>query len=380
MKVFFKGSFYFSDNEICLIKALQEKNINVRYYIPIENPHLRGALFNIKKQYPHTGIYPASIYEEINQYKDYLDLSRVFVINSVHKSSLHPLNILLKIQILIEYIKFNPDILHYSDPLPRTLWFLYYLKGRNVLTLHDPFPHSGQEGGISEMLRRKSFKMTNRIVLLSNEHKVNFSNHYNFPIQNIVVSKLGMFDYLSDLPFEIPSIHSKYILFFGQVFKYKGIEYLLQAMTRLHESHPEIKLIVAGGGKYYFNINPYKGKDYIIIKNHYIDMLELVGLIRNCMFAVAPYTDATQSGLLINSFSLNVPVIASNVGHFPEMIKHEVTGLIVEPCNVDQLVVAMEKLVDSPTLLENMKRNIEKEWKPKMKWDKIADEFIEAYK
>ena len=345
LKVFFKGSFYFSDNEFPLIKALQERNINVRYYIPVENPHLRGALLNIKKQYPHTGIFPASVYQEIDQYKNYLDLSNVFVINSVHKSSLHPLNILLKIKVLIEYLRFGPDVLHYTAALPRTLWFLYYLKGKNVLTLHDPFPHSGQEGGISEMLRRKAFKVTDRIVMLSKEHIENFSSYYKFPINNIYITQIGIFDYLSNLPFVLPSIKSKYILFFGQIFKYKGVEFLLQAMMLIHEKHPDIKLIVAGGGKYYFDLNPYLDKDYIIIENHYIDMPELIGLIKNCLFTVAPYTDATQSGALINSFSLNVPMIASKVGHFPEMITDGETGLLVEPCNVEHLASAIDRLL-----------------------------------
>ena len=218
LKVFFKGSFFFSDNEICLIRALQQKGINVRYYIPIESGRLKGALLSIKKQYPITGIFPAKIYEELNIYGDYLDLNKVYVINSVHKSALHPHNILLRIKVIVEYLRFKPDVLHYTAPLSRTWMFLYKLGGRKVMTLHDPFPHSGQYNKINEKLRKTAFKNSDRIVLLSDEFLDKFSDFYKYPRESIIVSKLGVFDYLESLKFVNPQIDSSFILFFGQIF------------------------------------------------------------------------------------------------------------------------------------------------------------------
>lgn len=379
MKVFFKGSFYFSDNEFCLIKALQDKNIDVKYYIPIEYGRLKGALLDIKTQYPKTGIFPASIYKEIDAYKDYFDISKVFVINSIHKSNYHPANLLLKLKLILEYVRFNPDIFHFSAPLTRPWMFLYWLYGKKVLTLHDPFPHSGQYNDKMERSRIIAFKHSDNIIMLDKENVDKFSDYYNYPKENIYVSKLGYFDYLKNFPYEDPIIEGKYILFFGQIFQYKGIEYLLEAMIKVHKVHPDIKLVVAGGGKYYFDIEPYIKLDYIIIKNEYIKMKRLVGLLRNCMFSVAPYTDATQSGLLLNSFSLSIPMVASSVGHFPKMIKEGEFGLLVKPRNVDDLANAIIKLIESPILLEKMRDNISNEWIPSMQWASIADDFIKCY-
>lgn len=378
IKVFFKGSFYFSDSEFCLIKALQAEGIDIRYYIPIENGRLRGALLDIKKQYLKTGIYPASIYKEFDIFKDYLDLSHVFVINSPHKSNYHLLNIILKIKVLIEIYRFKPDVIHYTAPLTRPWMFLYFLKSKKILTLHDPFTHSGQGSCLQEKTRRFAFRHSDRIMMLSSENIKPFSRFYSYPLSQIHVSKLGYFDYLEKYKYDVKK-ESNYILFIGQVFKYKGIEYLLDAMLKVHEKHPEVNLVVAGGGKYYFDLDSYKDKSFIYIENRFIEMSRMVGLLKNCLFTVAPYTDATQSGILTSSFSLCVPIVASKVGQFQEMVRNGENGLLVEPRNVDQLAQAINRLIESPDLLDEMRNNIRKYWIPSQNWNSIAMDYISCY-
>ena len=380
LKVILWGNFYFTDHEICIVKALQCKNVDIRYYIPMGVKNLRGAIMNIECQNRKAGILPADIYKDLAILKNYINLSSVFIVNMTHSNPLHPENLWVRLKFLLEYLKFRPDIFHYTAPLPRTWWFLYYLRGKRVLTLHDPFPHSGQGGGITELLRIKSFKKSNRIILLSEENKLKFADIYGFNKAHITVSKLGYLDYLETYPADPLPLSYKYILFFGQIFSYKGIEYLLEAMVKVHSIHPEIKLVVAGGGKMYFDTTPYKNNDYIIIENKFIGLSRLISLLRGSMFSVAPYKDATQSGVLMNSFSLNVPMVVTNVGFFPEMVEDGVTGLIVDPCNVDQLADAMIRLVESPELLKIMRYNIETKWRPSMGWDKITDEFMKVYK
>lgn len=380
MKVFYWGSFFFTDSDFCIVKHLQDKGIDVTYFIPVEKGRTRGALLDIRTQYNKTGIFPASIYKEFGAFKDYIDLSKIYVVNSINKSPFHIANLFLRIKLLIRYLSLSPDVFHTSVPLSRTFWFLYYLGGKRVITLHDPIPHSGQNNAITERLRKKAILKCDKIVILSKDKLKQFLDTYECTPQKVFISKLGYFDYLSILNFQKVNIDSKYILFFGQIFSYKGIEYLLEAMVKVHAIHPKIKLVVAGGGEMYFDITPYKDKDYIIIENRFIELPKLIGLLKDCMFSVAPYKDATQSGILINAFSLNVPMVVTNVGFFPEMVKDGETGLIVDPQNVDQLADAIIKLIDSPELLSKMRRNIETKWRSSMGWDIIADDLVNVYK
>jgi len=379
MKVFYWGSFYFTDTDFCVIKNLRAKGIDVRYYIPIEKGKTRGALLDINNQIDKTGIFPASTYPEFEAYKEYIDLSCIYVVNSIHISPFHPANLWLRFRLAIIYILFSPDVFHTSTPMPRTWWFLYYLRGKNVLTLHDPLPHSGQGGGVSEMLRKKAISKSDRIILLSKDKVELFIKTYKVAPKKVFSSHMGYFEYLSGMEYKDVYPNTKYILFYGQIFSYKGLEYLLEAMLKVHERFPDFKLVVAGGGKLYFDISPYLDKDFIVIENHFIEMPKLIGLLRGCQFAVAPYKDATQSGVLLNAFSLNVPMVVTNVGFFPDMVEDGSTGLIVEPCNVIQLAEAMIKLIESPELLAKMRNNIETIWKPKVQWKYTADDFINVY-
>ena len=108
-----------------------------------------------------------------------------------------------------------------------------------------------------------------------------------------------------------------YVLFFGRISPYKGVEYLFRAMERVHKVHPNVKVIVAGSGEMYFDASEYEKYEYVKIVNRFIELDELADLIRGALFTVCPYTDATQSGVVYSSFALNTPVIATNVGGLP---------------------------------------------------------------
>lgn len=379
MKLLIKGEFFFLDNEICLIRALQKKGIKLRYLVPVDKWRLKAALLDIKKQYPHTGIYPASLYEEFNLYAKYINLDDVYVINRPH-GLLHPSSIWLYLKILLFVLRFSPDVIHYTWQQYGLNYLFYLFKARKVMTVHDPIPHSNADNERENKARLSAFKASDAFVLLSNNMKTEFSKRYNIDLRRIFITKLGVFDYLKDLPYPTENKDYKYILFFGQIAPYKGLEYLLAAMVEVHKKHPNIKLIVAGGGKMYFDIRPYENLEYLDIRNRFIPMEELVPLLKGAYFSVAPYKDATQSGLLYNSLSLCVPMVTTNVGAFPEMIRNGENGLLVNPCDSGALADAIIRLLDNPDLLESMRTNIKNKWIPSMSWDEIADVFIESYK
>lgn len=191
---------------------------------------------------------------------------------------------------------------------------------------------------------------------------------------------MGEFDYLREIK-QIPSnVASKYILFFGYISPYKGLEYLCEAMNEVHKQYPDVKLVIAGGGKIYFNWQPFQNKDYIILRNHFIDLPELSGLLHDCEFSVCPYKDATQSGVVQTAFSMNVPMVVTNVGALPEVVKNGQNGLVVPPCNSKALAEAIKDLLAKPQLVSSMRDNIKNVWQKQMTWEPIAQKYIKCYK
>jgi glycosyltransferase involved in cell wall biosynthesis len=330
--------------------------------------------------YPHTGIYPATeIYKEFNDFRNILDLSHVYIVNQKYKQKFHPVNLLLMIKLVIHFMMQKPDVIHLTTPPCLTQKLLYLIKNKLVLTVHDPFRHSGFTNKMAERDRRMAFKYISKLVLLNERQSSSFASYYDVPQNHIFINKLGMYSsilYVDPLPFQIDR---PFILFFGQIVEYKGVEYLLGAMKRVHSHYPELMLVVAGGGKYYFDMEPYKNLDYVKIINRYIGTRELAGMLRACEFGVCPYKDATQSGVVQTAFTLGVPMVVTNVGALAVAVQHDRTGIVVKPCDVNDLANGIMDLYSNKEKRNTMRTHIKEIWMKDMGWETIADDYLKCY-
>lgn len=380
MKIIYYSSPSFADCDFPLVAELQRMGHDVRYYISIASYCKRSTLIDLKTLYPHTGIYSATeIYPEFNEFRDMLDLSHVYIVNQKYKQKFHPMNLLLMARMVILFIKQKSDVIHVTRPPYLAQKLLYFVRKKLLLTVHDPFQHSGMADKRMEADRRKAFKAIPKLVLLNSRQMAAFAQHYNVPSDHIFINRLGMYSsiaHVEPLPFHYDK---PFILFFGQIVEYKGVEYLLEAMKQVHSRHPELTLVVAGGGKYYFDTEPYKQSDYIIFMNHYIGVRELAGMLRACEFGVCPYKDATQSGVIQTAFTLQVPMVVTDVGALADAVQHGKTGLVVKPCDADDLATAIMHLHADKEKLNMMKTNIRELWMKDMGWAPIAEEYLRCY-
>ena len=166
-----------------------------------------------------------------------------------------------------------------------------------LLTVHDPLPHSGLNTFIVRFRRKIAFSLIPKFILLTKVQRQEFLDYYHISSRRVTVSRMSCCTYLHTVPPDTEGIPQKgsYILFAGKISPYKGLDYLLPAMEQVHQQCPSCRLIVAGGGKYHFDISHYEALDYIDIRNRFIPDSELVALIQNAAFMVCPYTDALES-------------------------------------------------------------------------------------
>ena len=376
MKVTFLGSSSSLDNEICYIHGLQERGISLQYFFC--NRENINPLFRLEKEYP-IGIIPASEIQEMHIYKKYIKLDGIYMVNAYKLRFRSPKLWFLYFQVIKKIKKFNPDIIHHAWPWVRVPALTYLLNKKMSMFVHDPIPHSSNTSKIEAFYRRLGFKRANKLILLNNKTTKEFCDKYSISPKKISFSNLCIFDYLDIVKYIPCNEEKKYILFFGQIASYKGLDLLLNAMTIVHQSHANWKLIVAGGGNMYFDISSYKKLDYIEIRNRFIDIPELVGLIKGCEFVVAPYRDATQSGVVNNTLSLNKPIIVSRVGNFEDEVINDITGIVVNPNSVNELVEAINKMIENDSLRSDMGHNISKEWRNNRDNMKIISGLIDIF-
>ena len=151
-------------------------------------------------------------------------------------------------------------------------------------------------------------------------------------------------------------------------------------MVRVHEAYPDVSLIVAGSGTFHFDISKYETFDYIEFRNRYIPDNELVGLINNSEFLVCPYTDATQSGVIMSAFAFAKPVIATNVGGLPDMLGNGKYGMVVERNNINSLAENIVRLLSDDVLLKLLSDNIKSDYLTGgNSWNMIAADIKNEY-
>ena len=127
-----------------------------------------------------------------------------------------------------------------------------------------------------------------------------------------------------------------YILFFGFIRKYKGLDLLLKALAHENLQQPDMKLIVAGeyygDHEYYENIIKelnLEGK--VILHTRYIPRDAVKYYFSACDMVVQPYKTATQSGVTQIAYHFDKPMLVTDVGGLAEMVPHGIAGYVTAP-------------------------------------------------
>ena len=168
-----------------------------------------------------------------------------------------------------------------------------------------------------------------------------------------------------------------YMLFFGLVRAYKGLDWLLDAFGRVKDELMDLQLIVAGEfyegeEKYRAQIEENGLKDRVVIKNEFVADADLRKYFGAADLIVQPYKTATQSGVTQVAFHFEKPCLVTNVGGLGEIIHDGKMGYAVEP-QVDAIAVSLLDYYRNDRQAEFTKYLQEE--KKKYEWDKMSEVF-----
>lgn len=165
------------------------------------------------------------------------------------------------------------------------------------------------------------------------------------------------------------------ILFFGFVKPYKGLIYLIRAIPYVLQKLPNAKFIIAGEfyddrESYVNEIETLRVQDAIRLYEDYIANEEVGRFFTAADIVVLPYVSATQSGIVQIAYSFNKPVITTDVGGLPEVVRHGQTGFIVPPQNSRALGEAIVRFFSESRADEFIANVIEE--KKKYSWEPMV--------
>ncbi|MBE3086265.1 MAG: glycosyltransferase [Bacteroidetes bacterium] len=175
---------------------------------------------------------------------------------------------------------------------------------------------------------------------------------------------------------------NSYLLFFGFIRAYKGLDLLIEAFSDKRLRNRKLKLIIAG--EFYENDTPYRDliKKYdlendIIFFDHFIKDNEVSLFFSVADLVVQPYKTATQSGVTQIAFHFEKPMLVTDVGGLREIVPDGKCGYVVKP----ESIYIAEAIIDyfdnnrKGQFTEGVK--LEKE---KFSWNRMTDSIVEVFR
>ncbi|MBW4028286.1 MAG: glycosyltransferase family 4 protein [Acidobacteria bacterium] len=285
--------------------------------------------------------------------------------------------------LLSQVRQFGADVLHVQQG---SLWFnvILYFEHRVpvVLTVHDAIRHTGDAPSAKTpyFFWRLVFRRADRIIAQSCYVRDQLRFRLNKPLELIHVIPHPQLGQRECMP-STNRVDGRTILFFGRIWPYKGLEYLIRAEPWITEQLDDITIVIAGIGE---DIDRYRQimvhPEHFVILNRHISEEEAAKLFQETSVVVLPYIEASQSGVIPMAYTHSRPVVASAVGGLPEMVLDGVTGVLVPPRDERKLAEAIITLLANDTLRQSMgaagKEMIKRECSPAV----IAAKTIDVYR
>lgn len=290
-------------------------------------------------------------------------------------------NIFYSLGIVSKIKKIDPDVIHIQDGDPWFSFVLWLLRKYPIITtLHDPKQHLGEEKLREKFRDMITKKFTKRYIVHGEFLKEQLHRQLNVDIGSIDNIPHGNCNsFFKKIPRKRSKI--KKILFFGRIWRYKGLEYLIKAEPYIRKQIENYKIVIAGHGEPFDKYRKLiKNPNKFEIHNRYIKNDEIPYFFSEADIIVLPYIEATQSGVIPLAYAFKKSVVATNVGSIPEVVENGVSGILIPPKSAKKLANAVIDLLKKPRIMKSLgEKGYEKNCTD-LSWDTIAKKTTQTYK
>ena len=176
---------------------------------------------------------------------------------------------------------------------------------------------------------------------------------------------------------------NRYVLFFGLIRDYKGLDLLLDAWAQLRRAGRTEgrRLIVAGG--FYTAREPYLNRiadnglqDEVLLHDRFIPDDDVKYYFSAADFVVQPYKTATQSGVTQIAYQFCVPMVVTAVGGLPEIVPDGRVGYVCPP-TAEGVAAAMDRMYEGDALKRFRENCVEE--RRRFSWEEMCSRVTELY-
>lgn len=285
-----------------------------------------------------------------------------------------------------QWIIFSPVDWFYLRKIKR-------MKKKLVMTIHDILPF--EQKFYDYFFHKKIYEMADEIIVQAPDNVTRF--HELFPDCKVPVHMIAHGNFLQYANIQprgearkrLGISKDKFVyLFFGQIKKIKGVDYLLKAYAKLLKQYPELKkeveLVIAGSvWKMDFSVCERIIQEENLTEGVRLDIRYIpddeVGVYYSAAdVCVLPYLEVYQSGVLQLTYAYHKTPIVTRIPVFQDIVTED-RGVLCEPKDVDDLARALRDVYYERERLHEKAEcgysYIEREFD----WDKIAGEIVRLY-
>jgi glycosyltransferase involved in cell wall biosynthesis len=284
----------------------------------------------------------------------------------------------------------------------RTLLMLYYkLLGKRIaLTAHNV--NAGKrdmnDSWLNRVTLKTQYRLVDHIFVHTEKMKSELLKDFGVRERAVTVIPFGINNSVPDTDLTPQQAKrslgiregERTILFFGNIGPYKGVDFLVDAFLQIVARNSYYRLIIAGkprGGceKYLDEIQRTISRDVnrarVIQKIGYIPDEETELYFKAADVLVLPYTQVSQSGVLLLGYSFGLPVVAADVGSLGEDIVEGRTGLLCKPCDPVDLANSIEAYFESDLFreLNSRRQEIRAYADARHSWDVVGEMTRRVY-
>ncbi|HEV2673836.1 MAG TPA: glycosyltransferase family 4 protein [Aliidongia sp.] len=247
---------------------------------------------------------------------------------------------------------------------------------RLVTVVHDAASHPGDAYPLRQRLVGRELRASDRVVTLTDHVGAGVRRIFGYPPERIAVIPHGAFRFdTAPIPVrEWPEGRPFRFLFFGRLRPYKGLDLLMAAIDRI-DPKVNFELMIVGAGDLGPLARRIADHPRVRLDQRWIPEDAVGGIFAAADATVAPYREASQSGVLAASYGAGLPMIATPVGGLAEQILPFDAGLVSPDLTPDGFAAAMTRLATEPALYRRLAAHAVAAAEGPLSWDRIAQQF-----
>ncbi|MEL0326862.1 MAG: glycosyltransferase [Burkholderiaceae bacterium] len=275
----------------------------------------------------------------------------------------------------------RPDIvfcpmLNYWSPLLGMVYRLLRIK--YFLLVHDATPHPGEDSWIQRLLFSLSFLNVDTFFVLSLSVKSGLMKANTYRSQAIIVSTHGnLYDGAVGVERVLKADHPVTISFLGRIREYKGLGMFIMTLLQLRKNGWVINGLICGNGVISSTDRALLDRaNFIEVNNRWLSDDDFKSYLDRSDIVLLPYTEASQSGVVVAAKTFGVPLIVSPIGGLTEQVEHRVTGLVASDVTVDAFVAAVGELLNNQHMYAFISSNQIKEIAASESWAHLVTSIV----